>query len=72
MKRILQMLAGYNQWANRRLYAAVGDLSDADYRADQGRHLRSTARNHLVVAADLDAPAHGRRAGTPSSAPSDF
>jgi uncharacterized damage-inducible protein DinB len=52
MKSILQMLAGYNQWANRRLYAAVGDLSDADYRADHGAFFGSVhgTLNHLVVA----------------------
>jgi uncharacterized damage-inducible protein DinB len=36
MKSILQMLAGYNQWANRRLYEAAAKLDDADYHADHG------------------------------------
>ena len=52
MKSILQMLAGYNQWANRRLYAAAADLSDADYRADHGAFFGSVhgTLNHLVAA----------------------
>jgi uncharacterized damage-inducible protein DinB len=30
MKPIFEMLAGYNAWANKRLYDAVATLSDED------------------------------------------
>src|ERR1700680_178190 len=36
MKSHFAMLAGYNRWANGRLYTAVRALSEADYRADRG------------------------------------
>ena len=46
------MLAGYNAWANRRLYDAAGRLSDAEYRADRGAFFKSLhgTLNHLLVA----------------------
>lgn len=47
-----RMFAGYNRWANRRLYDAVRPLSDADYRSDRGAFfgsLRGTL-NHILVA----------------------
>jgi len=52
MKSILEMLAGYNAWANRRLYGAAAELSDADYRADYGAFFGSVhaTLNHLLVA----------------------
>lgn len=45
------MLAGYNAWANRRLYAAVSDLPDAQYRADTGLFFGSLhgTLNHLLA-----------------------
>lgn len=45
-------LARYNRWANRRLYAAVVELDDAAYRADQGAFFRSLhgTLNHILVA----------------------
>lgn len=51
MKSILDMLAGYNQWANRRLYAAAAELSDSDYRADHGAFFGSVqgTLNHLLA-----------------------
>ena len=51
MKQILEMLAGYNQWANRRLYAAAAALPDADYRADHGAFFGSVhgTLNHLLA-----------------------
>lgn len=51
MKQILEMLAGYNQWANRRLYAAAAELPDADYRADHGAFFGSVhgTLNHLLA-----------------------
>jgi uncharacterized damage-inducible protein DinB len=51
MKSILQMLAAYNQWANRRLYGAAAGLSDADYRADNGAFFGSLhgTLNHILV-----------------------
>lgn len=52
MKAMYEMLAGYNAWANRRLYDATAKLSDADYRADHGAFFGSVhgTLNHLLVA----------------------
>jgi uncharacterized damage-inducible protein DinB len=52
MKPHFQMLAGYNAWANRRLYDAAARLPDADYRADRGAFFKSVhgTLNHLLVA----------------------
>lgn len=46
-----RMFAGYNAWANARLFAAVAELSDADYRADRGVFFKSVhgTLNHLLV-----------------------
>lgn len=51
MKEHYQVFAGYNAWANRRLYAAAAGLSDADYRADRGAFFRSMhgTLNHLLA-----------------------
>ena len=45
------MFAGYNRWANERLYEAAAKLSDADYRADRGAFFKSMhgTLNHLLV-----------------------
>ena len=52
MKPHFQMMAGYNRWANERIYAAARQLSDADYRADRGAFFGSVHRtlNHILVA----------------------
>ena len=46
------ILAGYNRWANTRLYDAVADLPDTDYRADRGIFFKSVhgTLNHLLAA----------------------
>jgi uncharacterized damage-inducible protein DinB len=46
------MLAGYNRWANARLYAAAARLTDEQYRADRGAFFRSVhgTLNHVLVA----------------------
>lgn len=51
MKPLFDMLAGYNAWANERVYAAAAALSDADYRADHGAFFGSIhgTLNHLLV-----------------------
>ncbi|MFO1056940.1 MAG: DinB family protein [Dongiaceae bacterium] len=51
MRAQLAMLAAYNAWANRRLYAAVAPLPDADYRAERGAFFGSLhgTLNHLLV-----------------------
>ena len=51
MHRPYAMLAGYNAWANRKLYDAAAALDDADYRADRGAFFKSIhgTLNHLVV-----------------------
>src|SRR3981081_781241 len=52
MKARYRMFAGYNAWANRRLYDAAAQLSDADYRADRGVFFKSMhgTLNHLLTA----------------------
>src|SRR5258708_22324331 len=51
MKGHYTSFAGYNAWANRRLYEAAVLLSDADYRADKGAFFKSMhgTLNHLVA-----------------------
>lgn len=51
MKSTFEMLAGYNAWANRRLFDAAAELADADYRADHGAFFGSVhgTLNHLLV-----------------------
>ena len=46
-----RMFAGYNRWANARLYAIASQLPDADYRADRGAFFKSVhgTLNHLLV-----------------------
>jgi uncharacterized damage-inducible protein DinB len=52
MKPHFSMFAGYNRWANERLYEAVGKLPAAEYRADRGAFFGSLhgTLNHLIVA----------------------
>jgi uncharacterized damage-inducible protein DinB len=52
MRQTFVMFAGYNAWANERLYEATSRLSDADYRADQGAFFKSMhgTLNHILVA----------------------
>ncbi len=52
MKERYTSLAGYNAWANRRLYDAAAELSDAEYRADRGVFFKSMhgTLNHLLTA----------------------
>ena len=51
MKAHFDMFAGYNAWANRRLYDAAAALSDAQYREDRGAFFKSVhgTLNHLLV-----------------------
>ena len=51
MKAHFDSLARYNEWANRRLYAAAAELSDAEYRSDRGAFFKSMhgTLNHLLV-----------------------
>jgi uncharacterized damage-inducible protein DinB len=51
MKQRYLSLAGYNEWANRRVYEAAAGLSDAEYRADRGAFFKSMhgTLNHLLV-----------------------
>lgn len=46
-----RMFAGYNAWANHRLYEATAKLTDAEYRADRGAFFKSVhgTLNHLLV-----------------------
>ena len=51
MKSTFAMLAGYNAFANARVYEAAGQLSDAEYRADRGAFFKSMhgTLNHLLA-----------------------
>ena len=51
MKDHFASFARYNAWANRRLYDAAAQLSDADYRADRGAFFGSLhgTLNHILV-----------------------
>ncbi len=51
MKAHFDMFAGYNAWANRRLYEAAAGLTDAQYRQDRGAFFKSVhgTLNHLLV-----------------------
>lgn len=63
-----RMFAGYNRWANARLYDAAAQLSDGEYRADRGAFFRSVhgTLNHLLLA---DRVWMGRFTGDTFSAP---
>ena len=52
MKAHFEMLAGYNAWANSRVYDAAFKLSEEDYRRDLKAFFRSVhgTLNHLFVA----------------------
>jgi uncharacterized damage-inducible protein DinB len=52
MQRHFQMMAAYNRWANRRVYAAAAGLEDSLYRKDVGVFFTSVhgTLNHLLVA----------------------
>lgn len=47
----LPFLAGFNRWANQRVYQACSILPDADYRLDRGAYFGSihNTLNHLLV-----------------------
>jgi uncharacterized damage-inducible protein DinB len=47
-----RMFAGYNRWASRLLYQAVGRLNDEQYREDRGAFFGSLHRtlNHILAA----------------------
>ena len=51
MKDHYTTFAGYNAWANDRLYAAAAQLSDAEYRTDKGAFFKSMhgTLNHLLA-----------------------
>ncbi len=52
MKAHYASFARYNAWANRRLYDAAAELSDAEYRADRGAFFKSMhgTLNHMLTA----------------------
>lgn len=51
MNQRYRMFAGYNAWANERLYAAAAKLTDAEYHTDRGAFFKSVhgTLNHLLV-----------------------
>ena len=46
------MLAGYNSWANARLYGLAGQLTVEEYNRDMGAFFKSMSGtlNHILVA----------------------
>jgi uncharacterized damage-inducible protein DinB len=58
------ILAGFNQWANGRIYNSVADLSDADYRKNCDAFFGSVHNtlNHLLL---IDRLWTGRIKGQP-------
>ena len=59
-----RLLAGFNAWANRRLYEAVADLPDAEYRKARACAFFTSVHgtlNHLLV---VDRLWFGRVEGT--------
>ncbi len=70
MKPMFEMLAGYNSWANRRLYAAAASLPNSDYRADRGAFFGSVhgTLNHLLVADHIWMHRFSRRRPEPYAA----
>ena len=52
MKLHIVQMARYNAWANARLYAMAGRLTDEQYRRDVGAYFKSLhgTLNHLLVA----------------------
>lgn len=51
MRQHFMMFATYNRWANARLYATAGDLSDAELNHDTGVFFRSImgTLNHILA-----------------------
>jgi len=51
LKRVFQMFAAYNHWANERIYAAAADLTQAQLSADAGAFFGSMlgTLNHLLA-----------------------
>lgn len=51
IRKVLIELARYNEWATRRLFAALEAVSEDDYRRDLGLYFRSIhgTLNHLLV-----------------------
>jgi uncharacterized damage-inducible protein DinB len=52
MKAHFQMMAAYNQWANRALYEVARLMPDEDYHLDRGAFFKSVhgTLNHILVA----------------------
>ncbi len=66
MKDHYTTFAGYNAWANRRLYDAAAALSDAEYRADKGAFFKSmhgTLNSPAGHRSHLDEALHRRGRG---------
>jgi uncharacterized damage-inducible protein DinB len=51
LKAHYEMFAGYNAWANRRLYDAAAGITEAQYREDRGAFFKSLhgTLNHILV-----------------------
>lgn len=67
MHKTFKMLAGYNSWANARLYDAAFRMSDSAYREDRGAFFGSIHRtlNHLLVTDRIWLKRFGARADAP-------
>jgi uncharacterized damage-inducible protein DinB len=69
MDNMFKMLAGYNSWANARLYDAASRMPDSRYREDRGAFFGSVHRtlNHLLVADRIWLKRFGVRGDAPGS-----
>jgi uncharacterized damage-inducible protein DinB len=63
------ILAGYNAWANTRLYDAAGMMNDTAYRKDGGAFFGSIHKtlNHILVADRIWLKRFGARSEAPSA-----
>jgi uncharacterized damage-inducible protein DinB len=67
MDNMFKMLAGYNSWANARLYDAAARMPDSGFREDRGAFFGSVHQtlNHILVADRIWLKRFGVRAEAP-------
>lgn len=69
MHNTFKMLAGYNSWANSRLYDAAASMPDSRYREDRGAFFGSIHRtfNHILCADRIWLKRFGARSDAPTA-----
>jgi uncharacterized damage-inducible protein DinB len=69
MRNTFKMLAGYNSWANARLYDAAARMADSRYREDRGAFFGSVhgTLNHLLVTDRIWLKRFGARSDAPGA-----